>query len=211
MAIIKFNNDEELKQFLKTKSFQRKTFSGSEGTCFFSPTDSLAYKIFDFPKELDVKKIITTETIDLPSFAFSIDIFTVNGQVRGYTAPFIKPDLFSMDGVFDLDTFTQLDFIALKKALLSFKKDTLILSQNHIRMYDLFANLIYTGQKLVAIDTLEYEFDNRTDLAKFNNECITYAFARLFGIVIDNRNLDETLDPLDYLDEIAKIQKVYKR
>ena len=102
----------------------------------------------------------------------------------------------------------KLNLVKLQKALEVFKKDTDILTKEHIEIDDLFSNLIFTGDRLVAIDTLSYR--RRVDNVKENNDdSVRYAIQELFNYWlqflnmerIENKNLD------DYFAELENVQR----
>ena len=102
----------------------------------------------------------------------------------------------------------KLNLVKLQKALEVFKKDTDILTKEHIEIDDLFSNLIFTGDRLVAIDTLSYR--RRVDSVKENNDdSVRYAIQELFNYWlqflnmerIENKNLD------DYFAELENVQR----
>ena len=126
----------------------------------------------------------------------------------GYTSEYIYPDLFAKEEPVTTLRLAKLNLVKLQKALEVFKKDTDILTKEHIEIDDLFSNLIFTGDRLVAIDTLSYR--RRVDSVKENNDdSVRYAIQELFNYWlqflnmerIENKNLD------DYFAELENVQR----
>ena len=126
----------------------------------------------------------------------------------GYTSEYIYLDLFAKEEPVTRLRLAKLNLVKLQKALEVFKKDTDILTKEHIEIDDLFSNLIFTGDRLVAIDTLSYR--RRVDSVKENNDdSVRYAIQELFNYWlqflnmerIENKNLD------DYFAELENVQR----
>ena len=156
-----FKSDVTFAIYLKMKRLMS-IGAGSEGECFKSNSDKDAYKIFFNDemlftgKDYDVSKIITTHEVDLNSFAFPKQLYTVNGVLKGYRTKCVEGDLFSTESTLDITNICNINFRSLIKAYLRMKADVVALSEKHIAIYDLPFNLMFDGQKLTAIDTCGY-------------------------------------------------------
>ena len=199
-----FDSDKEFRKFLKEKKLEE-LGEGSEAKVYLSNADGLVYKPLSFAKKNDV---ITMEDISVSSFAFPIDLFLIKNSIVGYTSEYIYPDLFAKEEPVTRLRLAKLNLVKLQKALEVFKKDTDILTKEHIEIDDLFSNLIFTGDRLVAIDTLSYR--RRVDSVKENNDdSVRYAIQELFNYWlqflnmerIENKNLD------DYFAELENVQR----
>ena len=84
--------------------------------------------------------------MNLPSFAFPIDLHTHQSIVWGYSSEFISPDLFSEKSTISRTKFLKINFNHLRKALELLQKDTEKISEENILIDDLAFNLLYTGK-----------------------------------------------------------------
>ena len=156
--IVDFKTKKDFRNFLNSKKLSYIS-EGSEGKCYASTVDNDAYKVFFdedkyFSVDYDVEKIITTDDIDLKSFAFPKELYTLNGEFKAYKTKKIDNDLFKFEEDFDLYS---INFLKLEKAYLQLKKDIISLSKEGIEIYDLCFNLIFDGESLFAIDTCGYK------------------------------------------------------
>lgn len=209
-SIIDFKTEKDLRKFLFTKKLSY-IAEGSEGKCFASSVDNDAYKVlFEednyFAEDYDVEKIITTEDIDLKSFAFPKEIYTINGQIRAYRTKKIDNDLFKFEENFDLYS---INFLKLEKAYLKFKKDIISLSKAGIEIYDLCFNLIFDGDNLIAIDTCGYKKVDYDVLQK-NIASLDYAIVNTLVACLSYEDIVfcETCDEVDqYIRNVGKLVK----
>lgn len=215
MANIEFKNETEYKRFLKEKHLTYLN-EGSEAKCYLSNVDDLVYKNLlenTYARNLYSKEeVITKEQVNLPSFAFPIDLHTHWDIVWGYTSKFLSPDIFSEKSIVSQTKFLKLNFSHLKHALEKFKKDTEKLSKENILIDDLAFNLIFTGEKLVAIDTLSYLRMEENTL-KDNLTSVDYAITSVFDLWLENigqeRVSEKDIDT--YLKEVETLQRQLKK
>ena len=215
MANIEFKNETEYKRFLKDKHLTYLN-EGSEAKCYLSNVDDLVYKnlleetytrSFYSPDE-----VVTKSQINLPSFAFPIDLHTHQNTVWGYTSKYISVDYFSDRAILSKIIFSKINFNYLKKSLEILKKDTEKISKENILIDDLAFNLIFTGTRLIAIDTLSYLRVEENTL-KDNLDSIYYAITSVFDLWLQNIGAEKILEKdLDtYLKEAQIIQKQLKK
>lgn len=204
--IIEFKSKSVLNQYLlcdRGVNFKNRIGSGSEGACYISKNSDLAYKILDFYKEdeLNPKNIITSKDIELNSFAFPITLFSVNNILEGYTAKYIKNDLIRKIG----DDISFINFEALIKAYYKMKKDVEKLSDEHIKIIDLYNNLLFDGKSLVGIDTCYYSREDGNLIDK-NFSSLDYAVKSTVSpfLIYNDYEIDENLDVEQYFKVLKK-------
>ena len=127
MATIEFKDETEYKRFLKEKHLTYLN-EGSEAKCYLSNVDDLVYKNLlentYARNSYSADEVITKKQVNLPSFAFPIDLHTYQNTVWGYTSEFIFPDQFSEKSTVSRTKFLKINFNRLRKALELLKKDT---------------------------------------------------------------------------------------
>ena len=146
---MEFRSKEELIKYLSNYKLVEVGI-GTEGKCF--KTDNKAIKILNNPLKSNYHKdrIITKKDINLDSFLFPEELYTVNNIVYGYTTEYIEGDIFNKK------TPSKIDELALLKAYKKILEDVKALSKNQILIYDISNNLLFNNKELKAIDTLEY-------------------------------------------------------
>lgn len=192
-----FKSDVTFAIYLKMKCLMS-IGAGSEGECFKSNIDKDAYKIYFNDemlftgKDYDVNKIITTHEVDLNSFAFPKQLYTVNGVLKGYRTKCVEGDLFSTESTLDISNIYNINFEALYRAYLTMKNDIETLSEKQIAIYDLPFNLMFDGQKLTAIDTCGYYKTDAyvTEVFKSNLESLDLAITSIFDLWLRNEDLE---------------------
>ncbi len=159
MGKIIFNSNEEFLNYLNRNKIEE-LGRGSEGVCFAS-TDGNAIKVFgdedtlyepfDFLIERDVSSIILDTDINIKNFLFPTDLFIVNNIVRAYKTRKVKKNVFSEE-----DFLATIDYQRLIKAYYEFLGKVIEISKKDILLFDLPYNLLFDGNKLYAVDTLDY-------------------------------------------------------
>ncbi len=205
MAIIKFNCEWEAKLYLESHSLKL-VGSGSEGTCYRG-RDKKVYKCLNidrrYPYEVD--KIITESDVELDSFAFPDELYTVEDKLFGYRTEYVSRDYFSVDNTYDLDTIIDLDFEKLIKAYKRMLEDIKQLSKENILVYDLPLNLMFDGDKLIAIDTCAYKRVKKSPLED-NIKSLNRAIEIIFNMwFLSYKDIDYRIrgtDIKEYLDKI---------
>lgn len=188
--------------------------SGSEGICY--EHNDKAYKILFSRDEMDrlcgtldymvhPDKIITTETIDLSSFAFPEELYVTKDWLLGYKAKLIKNNLFKEKIFHTIEDIKKFDFNTLATAYKKMLSDVDILSEEKVKIYDLTFNLIFDGTNLTGIDTCGYE-RVKEDIKRHNRDCLATSVDFLFCIASDNelqtRIKNDDID--SYLEAVDK-------
>lgn len=210
--IKEFNTYKDLEEYIIKNKIDEKG-SGSEGTVYLCD-DGYAYKLFDEDHELDpyieIEDIITTEDIDLPSFAFPIELYVVNGELKGYKTKYIKKDYISIYNTAEGLDFFDIDIDAFVRAYYKMLKDIIILSKEKISLFDLGSNLMFDGKLLYGIDTCYYKREEN-DTYEYNLKMFNAAIALVFDTWLcrvesyTKRLTIEEEKIADYLEKVESI------
>lgn len=224
--IIYFENILEFENYLFEKRITKKLGEGSEGRCYLSLTDNSVYKIMNYKideylgntRKLD--KIITTKDIKLDSFSFPDLLFVVGKKLVGYRTNYVTPDLFDFYNLTNnYENMYKINYNSLTKAYYNMLDDVEKLSKEQIRICDLGCNLIFTGKKLVGIDTCYY---NKVDYNPYgyNEEEVTESLKKIIDTWIEcNPNIDndeayyivgDYYNMYKYLHNVSKLVKKIK-
>lgn len=225
--IISFKNMDEFNRFLRTKQLSKKLGNNSEGSCYLSSKDNSAYKILEYSlfeatsNAHKLPEIITTKDINLKSFALPQELYSISQKLVGYKAEYITADLFNYkDLIMNPESIQKINFNSLKKAYYKMLKDIEKLSQENIKIIDLPCNLMFTGKRLVGIDTCFYRRENTNPLNQnivSLNESIKEVFDSWLVFNLEKNERAEYIsteeqDMIEYLNKINKIAtKVKKR
>ena len=180
LSIIKsFQCNRDVEKFIEDHSF-RLIGSGSEGSCY-QGYDGKVYKYIDMPldKEYDPEEMITEDEVSLPSFAFPEELYSVNYQLRGYRTKRVKKDIFSVENTSFIESLASLDFEKVSSAYKLLLEDVKTLSCLRIVIFDMAMNLMFDGEKMVAIDTCGYKRVSYPCLDE-NIHSLNYAIEALF-------------------------------
>lgn len=210
--VINFKSEKELTEYLKSKRISI-IGEGSEGICYKSHFDKLAYKIIDsddnsvsYIPEYNMEDIITEDDIYLSSFLFPKTLITVNGKFRGYTSKAIDKNYFDINEM--LENISNIQIKKLLKAYKVMLKDIVVLSEQHISIYDLPHNLLFDGEKLYAIDTCCYYRTDNSNVLESNIKSLNCAIKTIFDEYLsfqdDKQYISDDIDILEYLSEIDK-------
>lgn len=225
--IITFKDIDEFYQFLRTKLLLKKLGNSSEGSCYLSYQDNLAYKILEYSlfeavsNTHKLSEIITTKDINLKSFAFPQELYSISQKLVGYKTEYITPDLFNYnDLIMKPESIYRINFNSLKTSYDKMLKDVEKLSQENIKIIDLPCNLMFTGKRLVGIDTCFYRREEVNPL-DYNIESLNASIKEVFEPwILFNLNEPERTeylnsnaqDIIEYLNGVNKIiTKVKKR
>lgn len=208
-CIRNFECDDELFEFMSKYKISE-LGRGSEGICFRG-RDGYAYKQIDpgvsYGRNYEIENIITTETIDLPSFAFPQELYGVNNELRGYKTILVENDLFRPDNTCDISTIDTINFRNLASAYNEMAADVLTLSDAGILMYDFCFNVLFDGNKLTAVDTCGYK---RVDYNPTNDniESLNTSIEMIFSMWFETyRKVDLSIHNMDidsYLEGVYK-------
>ncbi len=211
-------------ELLFNKEVKSKLFhqigSGSEGTCY--EYKGFAYKVL-FDKNIiscmsgildymeDPNLILTVDDINLPSFAFPEQVYTIKDWLLGYKSRLIKNNLFNGE-IFNLpEDLMSINFNNLAKAYKIMLQDVDLLSEEKIKIFDLTFNLAFDGKKLTGIDTCGYK-RVKDDIKSANRESLSASIEELFSVVsgytikafIENNDIDS------YLEDVNKQLRIKK-
>lgn len=150
-----------LSEFLKIIADEGcKTNSVSKSVILLTE-DGSCIKAYDDPRIINVKKIITSDDYDLDNLVFPTllyadmnykDDYLDGNLLFGYKSDYIKNDfLVNLNSSVEYLLFD--DFEDAYRLLI---KDVDVLSKDKILLCNLDGNLLYNGEKLVAVDTIDY-------------------------------------------------------
>ncbi len=188
---------------------------GSEGVCY--AYNGEAYKVMydksiihKMSETLDYMvnptQIITTDDIDLPSFAFPKEVYATKEWLLGYKTKLIEQNLFHINNFLDIDDLKNIDFNALAVAYKLMLEDVDLLSKEKVEIYDLTFNLVFDGKRLTGVDTCGYKKTNE-DVKEGNRKCLALAIEDMFTLVSDHE-IDESIENND-ID--SYLEKVYHK
>ena len=152
MAIEKY---EDYSDFLKKVDEDFKYDAGSGDYSWTILTkDGTCLKVFNEPIEKNIGKILTVDDYDLDSFAFPITLHVYDNKLLGYNSKYV----FSESLVRDCNYIEFLPFDKLEDAYDLLMEDVNRLSKDKIILCNLNGNLLFDGNNLVAVDTIDYGF-----------------------------------------------------
>lgn len=167
---MKFKSKEELLLFLR--SLKELGF-GSQGICYYNLKDKKVYKIFhqffdDDDDEYIVcyreDEILRFSHIENKTFIWPCNAIFVNGEVVGYTTPYINAQsLYKINPlVVNLDTFNS--------SIIAVKKDIDLISEQKVVTMDMMYNMLYNKSfSIIDVDDYTYLKDDSIDLNKKTN------------------------------------------
>lgn len=217
--MINFSSRAYLRDFI-SKKWLKPIESGSEGLFYYSEIDKMGYKLFFSNDEECIRpyyepnEIIKNDDVRIDSFIFPETLLVVNGSLAGYITKYIDNNLFDTS-MLNFFQEGKIDYKALKNAYKIFKSDVHKLSKLHIKMFDLPNNLLFDGERLYAIDTCSYHYDDSPDLLQINLESLESAMDIIFDVLciitsnyIESRE-SKGMTVLQYLDYLEKRIKKY--
>ena len=165
-------------------------------------TDGCCIKVFDEPIEINVNRIITAKDCDLKSFAFPIKLYAdmnhrdSDGEKVNLLYAF-KYSCIENDILVNNSSVDSLSFKDLYDAYVVFMEEIKKLSKvinKKIMLCDLDGNLVYDGNRIVAINTINYgikkgyskAFENKGRIIKGQS---LYSFAKEWDYDRLNRKL----------------------
>ena len=175
---------------------------GAEGCAYQCGKNVIKVLYKDSFKELDAK-IITSDDYKLDSYIFPEKLLINNNKYVGYIHKYFPNDIFSLHE----RELNDREIYNLFKAREKMIKETEILSRDKIFIIDLQSNILFDGEKLAAIDTLNYRKCDY-DVAEDNIESIDYAI--LFSLSCCG-DYFRTIPNMSFEENIKEYQKVLKR
>lgn len=202
--IVKFNSTEEFQAYRKCKA----NFflgSGSEGSCFLGK-DGLCYKDFTegfHSEDYDIESIITSDDFSSSSFLFPHTLFVVGDELVGYTSDVVKDDLMNNERMI-FEGIDDINFDKLASAYDVLMRDAVALGEQGITIYDLPYNLMFDGEKLVAVDTCGYYYSD-DDPIGHNTNSVNKAIIMAFALYVEyahSQEVDKNMEVKPFLKMI---------
>lgn len=165
-----FNNNAEVKAYIKNLAVKN-VGKGTEGQVWLTrDNDTIKYAVKEF-RQTYKPEMLTEDDMPLESFMFPTEIFVENGFVAGYRAKYFKGDIFNR---MDTKTGSIINLEKLAKAREKMIKDIEVLTKAKYKIEDIENNLLFDGERLAAIDTLDYPRISNIELYE-NIELLDYA------------------------------------
>lgn len=151
MSIILEFNEEEKQQLINTWTKSFSVGHGEESICY--KIDDYVYKVLNNQSKPHYDNSICNNEMKVSSFLFPEEIYTSNDEIFAYKTKYTRNEIDDKR----ISAGVLPDINKIKDALPSFIRDLIILSKNNIIATDLsWRNLLFDGEKLYAIDTLNY-------------------------------------------------------
>lgn len=206
-VIIDFESREQLNNYINNSIEGEVLGIGTEGTCYRGKAGK-AYKIFSekgYREFYPIDDIVTHSDVPLRSFAFPETIFTVNGEIEAYSSTLVEQNLFSS---LSFSSIIDIDFDKLVEAYKQMITEADKLSSLGIILNDLPNNILFDGEKLVAVDTLGYKKLKYFDENSLSNyAAIDEAIKSTFDVLFDDEE-SEDIYINRYQDTIAFLRDV---
>lgn len=204
--IVRFNSTEEFQAYRKSKA---KFFlgSGSEGSCFLG-NDGLTYKDLTegyHSDSYDIDSVITSDEYSCSSFIFPHTLFVVEDELVGYTSDTVRVDLINNEKMI-FDGIDAIDFDKLANAYDVLMQDAVALGEHGITIYDLPYNLMFDGDKLMAIDTCGYYYSDN-DPVGHNINSVNEAIKLAFSLYVEYaycQKVDKNMEVKPFLEMIER-------
>lgn len=210
VKVINYNTFEDLARFIYGMHI-RELGSGSEGVVYLGK-DKYAYKLnYEEPwasdtRQLSPNEIISKEDADLPSFAFPLEIYTVEGIIMGCKMERVKNNLLSTEHTISYMDFFDIDIYEFYEAYKVLLEDVKKLSDLKIKLFDVANNVMYDGNKLTVVDTFYYTREDY-DTYEINLHIVEKAIELIFNFWLENNDLEqfsvENHDMLGYLEKVS--------
>lgn len=206
MNIKKFEFNEEVLNYINSNS-KRKIGTGTEGYVFLTKDNDTIKYIIKRHRILYNSEILTSK-LSLKSFMFPTEIILNGDYVAGYKANYFSNDIFRNACNKEFDLYNLL------KARKEMIKDIKILSKEKYSINDLEYNLLFDGERLAAIDTLDYKKNKRlilSDNIYKLDKAIKYNLNMLDSrtILLNHLSVEEMINT--YIKNNGSIVSVYKK
>jgi hypothetical protein len=209
VKVTNYDKFEDLARFIYSMHI-RELGSGSEGVVYLGK-DKYAYKLnYEEPwasdtRQLSPNEIISKEDADLPSFAFPLEIYTVEGIIMGCKMERVKNNLLSTEHTISYMDFFDIDIYEFYEAYKVLLEDVKKLSDLKIKLFDVANNVMYDGNKLTVVDTFYYTRELKEQYEK-NLYIVEKAVEQIFNFWLENSGLEEQEitehDVLAYLEHV---------
>lgn len=196
-----FRNKEHFNIFLKNLKVLG---MGSQGVCFLDEKNKIVYKVFHeyFDNEecsYRREDILKFSNIDNKTFIWPKNILVVEGQLVGYTMPYVNAkSLYENNPL-------QVNLNSLETAIESSSNDIKLLTSNNIALYDVMYNILYRKGKFSIIDTMEYsqkEITLEKNMEAFNHEIKLFLVDNYFNNFVSNSRILSEM----YIENISSLQ-----
>lgn len=172
--------------------------NGVEGVAYLDNNNHVYKQIKPNYAVLYDPSIITTSKFDLDSFIFPDQLFLCGKDILGYRTRYFKDDV--LCDVTRKET-VEIDLEKLLEAREKMIEDVKVLTEADYVLDDMYGNVLFNGENLAAIDTLDYPKINNIELYE-NIELLDYAIITRL-VLIDSRvkrlqdsSFDEIVDYL---------------
>lgn len=146
-----FTDPSEIEEYVLSNSL-KEIGSGWEGTVYLaSNNNTLKLFRYNYKVPYTLNKI-TTHDLSLKSFIFPDQLFICDGLIYGYKAKYFSNDIFNIKKTKD----TKIDVLNLLNARRQAIKDIEVLTNLNYKLIDVFGNVLFDGENLAFIDTLNY-------------------------------------------------------
>lgn len=198
--IREFKTSEEFDKYILENTISEKD-SGSEGEIYLtknkeiikSMIDSYSYKTTD-----NIKDIIMADELKLDSFIFPKELYVLDDQIVGYREDYFPGDVFN-----DMYSFDEPNLDKLIEARKKFIEDAKAITDYGYLLFELPRNILFDNNRLVAIDTLDYQKKNNVSLRE-NLDTVDYSIL----LALDNLYMDSGVDVDGSFEQ--EIKKVYQ-
>ena len=200
-SIKKFNTEEDLKKYINNLVI-RNVGSGTEGYAALTKANDII-KYIEWQHRIPYdEEIITTADYKLESFNFPNKLILCKSHVAGYRTRYFNDNLLDTNGE---------KYINLSKLLTARKRmieDIKVISKDKYRMNDIENNLLFDGERLCAIDTLDYRIVSNLTLSD-NIELLDEAI-RIKLCMIDPRIAFWNISTEDVIKRMIKEKEIRK-
>ena len=202
--IVRFGSVEEFQAYRENKA-KFLLGSGSEGCCYLGK-DGFAYKDFTegyYADNYDLDKVITVDDCTVSSFLFPQVLFAVGDELVGYTSDSVSSDLINNEKMI-FEGIDDIDFDKFASSYDVFMADAIKLGEQGITIYDLPYNILFDGERLVAVDTCGYYYDGNEPV-KHNINSVNEAIKLAFSLYVEyaySHRVDMTMEVKPFLKMI---------
>lgn len=173
--------------------------SGSEGDVYILNNKTVLKKFNEIinPEDYNCNDLLKYSDVKNESYYFTKLVYIVNDDVAAYTMD--RCNGYNLTKINPLS----IKFNDLLKAYIKFEKDTKLISNMHIKGFDMIFNFMYDGKKFGAIDTIHY-YTSDDDENKIYESNITTFNSELALLLVDGK-FDDFIKKDHILNELYKM------
>lgn len=173
--------------------------SGSEGDVYILNNKTVLKKFNEIinPEDYNCNDLLKYSDVKNKSYYFTKLVYIVNDDVAAYTMD--RCNGYNLTKINPLS----IKFSDLLKAYIKFEKDTKLISNMHIKGFDMIFNFMYDGKKFGAIDTIHY-YTSDDDENKIYESNITTFNSELALLLVDGK-FDDFIKKDHILNELYKM------